>query len=91
MPDTERPRPSRFRAAPAACAMVAVLTGCSGGFPADPDGTLETVTGGVLRVGVSSNPPWTETGAGGPTGLEPEARRGLRRVGRRRGRVDGGR
>jgi len=72
MPDTERPWPSRFRTAPAACAMVALLAGCSGGFPADPDGTLESVTGGVLRVGVSSNPPWTETGEGTPAGLEPE-------------------
>lgn len=55
----------------AASALVAVLAGCSGGFPADPDGTLETVTGGTLRVGVSANPPWTATDEGAPTGLEP--------------------
>jgi polar amino acid transport system substrate-binding protein len=58
-------------AASAGTLAAALLAGCSGGFPADPDGTLEEVTGGVLRVGISENPPWTETGPGEPTGLEP--------------------
>jgi polar amino acid transport system substrate-binding protein len=40
-------------------AFTLALTGCSGGFPADPDGTLEQVRGGELRVGVSPAPPWT--------------------------------
>jgi ABC-type amino acid transport substrate-binding protein len=39
-----------------------LLTGCAGGFPADPDGTLDRITGGVLRVGVTENPPWTVAG-----------------------------
>jgi len=72
------PRPaSRVAVGPVARAAVLVafgstlLAGCSGGFPADPEGTLDEVTGGVLRVGVSANPPWTETGVGEPTGLEP--------------------
>ena len=51
----------------------ALLAGCSGGFPADPDGTLERVTGDALRVGVTSNPPWTEVQEGAaPSGLEAE-------------------
>ena len=52
---------------------VLLLAGCGGTFPADPDGTLDRVTGDVLRVGVSPNPPWTEVGPGGePSGLEVE-------------------
>ncbi|WP_282944002.1 transporter substrate-binding domain-containing protein [Cellulomonas endometrii] len=48
-----------------------LLTGCAGGFPADPDGTLDRVTGGVLRVGVSENPPWTVADSDtDPSGLE---------------------
>ena len=35
------------------------LAGCAAGFPADPEGTLERVRGGELRVGVSPRPPWT--------------------------------
>lgn len=35
------------------------LTGCGLSIPADPDGTLQRVTDGELRVGVSPNPPWT--------------------------------
>lgn len=35
------------------------LAGCSGPFPRDTDGSLEQVTGGTLKVGVSENPPWT--------------------------------
>lgn len=51
----------------------ALLAGCSGGFPADPDGTLERVTGDALRVGISANPPWTEVEDGAPpSGLEAE-------------------
>ncbi|QZN85512.1 transporter substrate-binding domain-containing protein [Cellulomonas sp. C5510] len=52
---------------------VLLLAGCGGSFPADPDGTLDRVTGDVLRVGVSPNPPWTEVRPGaGPSGLEVE-------------------
>ncbi|PZU43390.1 MAG: ABC transporter substrate-binding protein [Arsenicicoccus sp.] len=35
------------------------LCGCGLSIPSDPDGTLQRVTGGELRVGVSPNPPWT--------------------------------
>lgn len=37
------------------------LVGCSGHYPADPDGTLDRVSGSSLRVGVSHQPPWTDT------------------------------
>lgn len=49
------------------------LTGCGISIPADPDGTLDRVSGGTLRVGVSASPPLTETdGPGTPTGSEVE-------------------
>jgi polar amino acid transport system substrate-binding protein len=48
-----------------------LLAGCGVSIPADPEGTLERVTGGTLRVGVSPNPPWTEvTQDDDPTGTE---------------------
>ena len=56
----------------AAVAVLAVLTGCSS-FPADPDGTLDRVRGGVLRVGVSHNEPWVQVvQETEPSGIEPE-------------------
>ncbi len=59
-----------------ALAVTSLVTGCGGQFPADPDGTLDRVEGGHLRVGVSANPPWTQVPAGPegtapPGGLEP--------------------
>lgn len=48
-----------------------LLAGCGASIPADPDGTLDRVTGADLRVGVSPSAPWTETdGAGDPSGTE---------------------
>lgn len=44
-------------------AVTLVLTGCLGTVPADPDGTLDAVTGGTLRVGVSLEPDVAEAGA----------------------------
>ncbi|MFJ6678321.1 transporter substrate-binding domain-containing protein [Microbacterium sp. NPDC091382] len=51
----------RVRAAAAASLIVGLtLAGC-GVRPADADSTLERISeGGVLRVGVTENPPWTE-------------------------------
>lgn len=41
--------------------LVAVLgAACGGPLPKDTDGSLGRITDGVLRVGVSENPPWTE-------------------------------
>ncbi|WP_454050054.1 substrate-binding periplasmic protein [Cellulomonas sp. Marseille-Q8402] len=59
------------RGVAALAAATLLLTGCGGAFPADPDGTLERVTGDVLRVGVTANEPWTAADPGGePSGLE---------------------
>ncbi|MFD1213908.1 transporter substrate-binding domain-containing protein [Arthrobacter sp. GCM10027362] len=44
------------------------LAGCGLGIPADPEGTLERVRDGTLRVGVSANPPWTRVQAGADPG-----------------------
>lgn len=53
-------------------ALVTVLaSGCGSPFPKDTDGSLDRITGGALRVGVSENPPWTEVSDdGGVTGRE---------------------
>ena len=54
-----------------AAVLLTLLTPGCGGFPADPEDTLERVTGGVLRVGVSPNPPHTEVrGSAEPIGHE---------------------
>ena len=47
---------------------VLVLMGC--GLPRDPAGTLDKVSGGVLRVGVSENPPWVILSEPEPEGAE---------------------
>lgn len=60
-----------FRSVTVAIVAVASLAGCGISIPADPDGTLDRVTGGELRVGVAESAPWTETeGSGDPTGTE---------------------
>ena len=52
--------------------VVAVLCiGCTS-RPGDPEGTLDRVRGGTLRVGVSVNEPWTDIGPEGPVGIEVE-------------------
>ncbi|WP_077489801.1 substrate-binding periplasmic protein [Sinomonas mesophila] len=53
--------------------IVLLGTGCGISVPADPDGTLDRVRGGVLRVGVTENPGFVELpGDGDPQGTEPE-------------------
>lgn len=45
------------------------LVGCA--IPKDPEHSLQRASGGVLRVGVSANPPWTEvSGQQTPAGIE---------------------
>ncbi|WP_341395687.1 transporter substrate-binding domain-containing protein [Arthrobacter sp. G119Y2] len=44
-------------------------------FPADPEGTLDRVTGGTLRVGVSHSPPATDVGGAEPAGTEADLAR----------------
>lgn len=54
-----------------ALALVLGLSGCASSFPADPDGTLDRVTGGTLRVGLSPNEDWTDmTDGGEASGIE---------------------
>lgn len=48
---------------------LALATAC--GPPRDPNGTLERVRGGTLRVGVAENPPWTTVSGRGVSGVEP--------------------
>jgi polar amino acid transport system substrate-binding protein len=49
--------------------MTALLCGCQ--FPRDPEGTLDRVRGGVLRVGVTPADPWVRLNdSGPPTGVE---------------------
>ena len=55
-----------------AIALVSTLAfaGCAS-YPADPDGTLDRVSGGTLRVGISANGDWTDvTDEGDPSGIE---------------------
>lgn len=55
------------------CLIVLLLTGCGRSFPDDSRGTLEQATNGVLRVGISENPPWTDVADDGTvTGSEVE-------------------
>jgi polar amino acid transport system substrate-binding protein len=51
--------------------MVVLLCGCE--FPQDPEGTLDRVRGGVMRVGVTPADPWVALhDSGDPTGVEAE-------------------
>jgi polar amino acid transport system substrate-binding protein len=52
-------------------AVVLAATACSD-IPADPEGTLERATGGVLRVGMSHHEPWTSLDDGERSGVEVE-------------------
>ncbi|WP_309065583.1 transporter substrate-binding domain-containing protein [Microbacterium sp.] len=58
----------RGRVAAALLAACALLAGCGITIPADPDGTLESVRGGELRVGVSPDPGLVRDEGGEPTG-----------------------
>lgn len=66
----------RVAAVTAAVIAVIGLAGCGGmTIPADPDGTLQAVSGGELRVGVSPDPGLvTDRGPDGgtPTGILPD-------------------
>ncbi|PPF36088.1 ABC transporter substrate-binding protein [Pseudoclavibacter sp. AY1H1] len=57
---------------------VVLLAGCSISVPSDPDGTLDRVRAGELRVGISHNPPLTALEADAePTGIEADLVRGF--------------
>ena len=53
-----------------AAALLVVASSACAAIPADPKGTLERASGGVLRVGMSEHPPWTELDDGARTGVE---------------------
>jgi|SRR5690554_1241761 len=56
--------------------VVLALSGCGVTIPSDPDGTLDRVQGGVLRVGVSLSAPWTMAGPHAePAGIEVDLAR----------------
>jgi polar amino acid transport system substrate-binding protein len=44
--------------------------GCQ--FPTDPEGTLDRVSGGVMRVGVTEVEPWVKLSGSEPAGVEVE-------------------
>lgn len=52
----------------ALAAVLALVSGC--GWPSDTGQTLRDVRGGVLRVGVAGNPPWTDVSSDSPAGAE---------------------
>ena len=59
---------ARLRGALVAVAMTTALAGCGISVPVDPDGTLQSVSGGELRVGVSVDEGLAEVTAGALTG-----------------------
>jgi polar amino acid transport system substrate-binding protein len=60
-----------MKALTAVLALVAlVVSGCQ--YPRDPEGTLDRVEGGTLRVGVIEDPPWVDLSGREPAGVEPE-------------------
>ncbi|GAA3702335.1 transporter substrate-binding domain-containing protein [Zhihengliuella alba] len=62
-------RPLRTAAAAVAAALVMVLSACSLHVPTDPDGTLDAVQGGTLRVGATPHAGFVDVaGQVGPDG-----------------------
>ncbi|WP_235558856.1 hypothetical protein [Microbacterium sp. Leaf161] len=63
-----------LRAISAAVALLlaTALSGCGLTIPADPDGTLSSVTGSELRVGVTSEPGLVDVERATPTGSLPD-------------------
>ncbi|WP_343960162.1 transporter substrate-binding domain-containing protein [Yaniella flava] len=55
-----------------ACGLTLGLVGCGGHYPADPGDSLNRISGGTLRVGISHQPPWTDISSGetDPEGIE---------------------
>lgn len=57
--------------------LAASLAGCGMSIPTDPDGTLERVTGGELRIGASADPGLVNVEGTSPTGPLPELAEGF--------------
>jgi polar amino acid transport system substrate-binding protein len=63
-----------------ALAAALALTGCtSSGYPADPEGTYDRVTGGTLNVGVVHHPPYVDATGAEPSGTEVDLVEGFAR------------
>jgi polar amino acid transport system substrate-binding protein len=58
------------RACPLLLAVAFFAAGCQ--YPRDPEGTLDRVRGGVMRVGVTHVDPWVKLDGGDPSGVEVE-------------------
>ncbi len=58
----------RLLTAVATAMLAATLAGCGMSIPADPDGTLDRVSGGELRIGASPDPGLVDVESSTPTG-----------------------
>lgn len=47
------------------------VIGCGNHYPADPEGTLDRVSDGTIRAGISHEPPWTDISTGDNTVEDP--------------------
>jgi polar amino acid transport system substrate-binding protein len=61
---------ARVLGALAVTVAVGVSAGACASIPVDPEGTLVRASGGVLRVGMSHQPPWTSLEDGERAGVE---------------------
>jgi polar amino acid transport system substrate-binding protein len=61
----------RSRLASLALIGAASLALCACQYPRDPEGTLDSVRGGTMAVGVVVDPPWAEFEGGEAVGVEP--------------------
>jgi polar amino acid transport system substrate-binding protein len=64
--------PGTARRGPAALvgAVLLAITIAGCGIPRDPESTLDRVTGGTLRAGITASDPWTTLEGGQPGGVE---------------------
>jgi polar amino acid transport system substrate-binding protein len=58
--------------------VVVLAAGC--GIPRDPEGTLDRVEGGTMRVGIIEHAPWTVLADDGPAGVEVDLVEGFART-----------
>lgn len=58
-----------------ACLVAFLFLSVGCGIPRDPESTLEMVTGGTMRVGVTENEPWVVLSGAEPSGVEVEIAR----------------
>lgn len=71
--------PARLLRAPRTASLLLACAALACGLPRDPEGTLERVRGGTLRVGAIHSPPWVvvEHRDSDPHGSEVDLARGL--------------